>query len=53
MSKRMKKKKMRYAKLGDFKTPSRILYEGRIKGYKVAIVNVCGRNPSASKYQRI
>lgn len=47
MSKKMKKKKMRYAKLGDFKTPSRILYEGRIKGYKVAIVNVCGRHPSA------
>jgi hypothetical protein len=47
MSKRMKKKKMRYAKLGDFKTPSKILYEGTVKGYKVAIVNVCGRNPSA------
>lgn len=47
MSKKMKKKKMRYAKLGDFKTPSKILYEGRVKGYKVAIVNVCGRHPSA------
>lgn len=47
MSKRMKKKKMRYAKLGDFKTTSKILYEGIVKGYKVAIVNVCGRNPSA------
>jgi hypothetical protein len=47
MSKKMKKKKMRYAKLGDFKTPSRILYEGTVKGYKVSIVNVCGRHPSA------
>lgn len=47
MSKRMKKKKMRYAKWGDFKTPSKILYEGTVKEYKVAIVNVYGRNPSA------
>ena len=47
MSKKMKKKKMRYAKWGDFKTPSKILYEGTVKGYKVAIVNVYGRHPSA------
>lgn len=47
MSKRMKKKKMRYAKWGDFKTPGKILYEGTVKGYKVAIVNVYGRHPSA------
>lgn len=32
---------------GDFKTPSEILYEGTVKGYKVAIVNVYGRHPSA------
>ncbi len=47
MSKRMKKKKMRYAKWGNFKTPGKILYEGTVKGYKVAIVNVYGRHPSA------
>lgn len=47
MSKKMKKKKMRYAKWGDFKTPSKILYEGTVKGHKVAIVNVYGRHPSA------
>lgn len=34
MSKKMKKKKMRYAKWGDFKTPSEILYEGTVKGIK-------------------
>ena len=47
MSKKMKKKKMRYTKWSDFKTPSKILYEGTVKGYKVAIVNVYGRHPSA------
>jgi hypothetical protein len=43
----MKKKKMRYAKWSNFKTLSKILYEGTVKGYKVAIVNVYGRHPSA------
>jgi hypothetical protein len=47
MSKKMKKKKMRYAKLGDFKTKSTILYEGTVNNHKVVIVNVYGRHPSA------
>lgn len=47
MSKKMKKKKMRYAKIGDFKTKPTILYEGTVNNHKVVIVNVYGRHPSA------
>lgn len=47
MSKKMKKRKMRYSKWVDFKNPSSILYKGIVKGYRVAIVNCFMRNPSA------
>lgn len=47
MSKKMKKRKMRYSKWVDFKNPSSILYKGIVKGYQVAIVNCFMRNPSA------
>lgn len=47
MSKYMKKKKMRYAKVSDFKSPYQVLYSGTCKGYKVLIVNMHGIHPCA------
>ena len=44
---KMKKKKMRYAKVSDFKSPYQVLYSGTCKGYKVLIVNMHGIHPCA------
>ena len=44
---KMKKRKMRYAKVSDFKSPYQVLYFGICKGYKVLIVNMHGIHPCA------
>lgn len=43
----MKKKKMVYAKVSDYKSPYRILYSGTCKGYRIVIVNMHGIHPCA------